>query len=114
MWLLTAILGRRETDKLFDQNYRFGYDSMTSEKKVEIPRLNDFDVKDLNSKYNLGKIPKNGLFRYKSKGLTVTPFFIIDEYSVIYAPLGGSSGLRLNFWFFGYCHEWRIIRYWDV
>ncbi len=80
--------------------------------KVSIPRIQKMNLKELLDHQN--EIPKNGLFRCRTRGIAVAPFVIIDEAGSVWASMGGWGGVRMNLWFFGLNTWWPIKTYWNV
>ena len=125
LWATTAIWGRKDVDKLFDQQFAYGYTGWsvrldgrpndTSLRKL-IERVEWFNVKDPNDPKNSAfiKDKKDFFFRYRSPGIAIAPFLIVDDTAALWGHLGGFGATRLNFWFFGYTHWWRIKSYWDA
>lgn len=113
LWLLTMTIGTAQVDHRFDREFRVGYPSF-SDKSVPIERIDKFYVRDLMDSRNAQLIPSNGLFRYRSRGLAVAPFVIVDEVGTVFGGLAGLGALRINLWFFGYTKWWIAKGYWAV
>jgi hypothetical protein len=94
LWILTAVVGNSKIDEAFDEQNRYGYNKMGSDERVEIKRIKKLYVRDLLDPRNESLIPASGLFRYRSPGVTVAPFVVVDEIGTIFAPLGGIGGMR--------------------
>ena len=115
LWLLTATLGNFQIDKKFDRDFAYGTGSMGSDESVEIERIEHLYVRDLMDPRNRTLFLKNhGLFRYRSWGVAIAPFIVVDEIGTVFAPLGGFGGLRVNLWFFGAMASVPIYAYWNV
>jgi hypothetical protein len=105
LWMLTAVIGNARIDLAFDAWNRDG---------AGIKRIHRFHVLDLHDPRNEPLIPANGLFRYRSHGLAIGPFVVIDEIATIFAPLGGLGAVRLSLWCFGPPKSWIIYTYWNA
>ena len=114
LWALTAVVGNSRIDVAFDEQNRYGYNKMGSDERVEIKRLTKLYVRNLLDPRNESLIPASGLFRFRSRGVTVAPFVVIDEIGTVFAPLGGIGGIRLSLWFFGATRSWVVYPYWHV
>lgn len=114
LWILTAVMGIPRVDRQFDEQFSHGYAQMDSDERVEITRIKKLYVRDLEDPKNEPLIPANGLFRYRSGGIAITPFLIVDEIGTVFAPQGGIGGIRLNFWFFGSSKTLAVYPYWHV
>jgi hypothetical protein len=114
LWLLTVVFGNSSIDREFDAQLRYGHPNMNSDERVEITRIKNLYVRDLLDPRNESLIPSNGLFRYRSSGIAVAPFVVVDEIGTIFAPLGGIGGIRLNLWFFGPTKTWIVYSYWNA
>lgn len=115
LWLLTATLGNFQIDRRFDQDFSHGTRSLGSHELVEIERIEQLYVRDLMDPRNKPLFPSNnGLFRYRSWGVAIMPFLVVDEIGAVFAPLGGFGGLRVNFWFFGAVLSVPVYSYWNV
>jgi len=119
LWLLTATWGIADVDKAFDSQFRMGSTEMLPldgpvAPEIEIQRIETMaDVANLRDPDN--QLPdKPTLFRYRTRGIAVAPFLIVDDAAVVWAPLRGFGGRRLSLWCFGYTHWWLIKSYWDV
>lgn len=114
LWILTAVIGNSRIDGAFDEQNRYGYNRMGSDERVEITRIKKLYVRDLLDPRNESLIPANSLFRYRSSGVAVAPFLVVDEIGTIFAPLGGIGGIRLSLWFFGRPKTWIVYSYWNA
>lgn len=114
LWGVTAVIGNSQIDEAFDEQFRYGSNKMDSDERVEITRIKKFYVRDLEDPRNASFVPASGLFRYRSLGVAVAPFVIVDEIGTIFAPLGGVGGIRLNLWFVGVTKSWLVYPYWHV
>jgi len=114
LWLITAVFANRDLDREFDEQFRYGYENREPDAKVEITRIGKLNVRNLAEPSNYKLLPSNGLFRFRSRGVVVAPFIVVDEIGTIFAPLGGIGGLRLNLWFFGATKSWMIRVYWHA
>lgn len=114
LWIVTAVVGRSSIDRTFDERFRYGYPEMNSDERIEIIRITKLYVRDLQDPGNEALIPASGLFRYRSSGIAIAPFLVVDEIGTICAPLGGFGGIRLNFWFFGSPKSSIVYSYWRV
>ena len=97
----------------FCEEFRYGSPGLGGE-EVEIKRLDTFHVRDLMDPRNADLIPQNGLFRYRSQGIAVAPFVIVDEVGTIFGGLAGMGAARVNVWFFGWTNWWVLKGYWAV
>lgn len=113
LWLLTAIWGTYDIRRKFNHDFEYGYKNWTNE-RIKIVSLDSFYVYDLANKYNEGRIPRDGLFKYKSSGIAVAPFIVVDNIAVVWADLAGLGAARLNIWVPGYIWSHPIIVYWLV
>lgn len=113
-WLLTSTVGNYQINNKFDEDFRYGTKGLGSNERVEIMRIENFDVRDPFNPKNDLLIPKSGLFRHRSWGVAIGPFIVIDEVATVYASLGGFGGLRVNFWFFGTMISLPIYSYWNA
>ena len=113
LWIVTALWGNVDVDRQFDREFNYGYKDF-SEERIELTRINSFFVKDLMDPRNKGLVPTNGRFRYRSHGIAIAPFVIVDQIGTVFASLGGLGALRLNVWLFGFTKWWVIQGYWDV
>jgi hypothetical protein len=111
LWILTATWGNYDVDRHFDQEFQYGYDS-SSHTPPKMTRLRRFYVEDLDDPRNTPLMPEDSFFRYRSHGIPVAPFVIVDKIGTVYAALGGIGCRRLNVWFFGYTKWWPIWVYW--
>lgn len=100
LWIVTAKLADAEIDRAFDKQFRYGQPNWDSDEVVEIKRIQKFYGRNPEDPRNEALIPANRLFRYRSRGITIAPFFVVDEVGTVFAPLGGAGGLRLILWFF--------------
>ncbi len=114
LWILTAVVGNSRIDRAFEEQNRYGYNKMGSDERVEIKRIKKLYVRDLLDPRNESLIPATGLFRYRSPGIAIAPFVVVDEIGTIFAPLGGIGGIRLSLWFFGATQSWVVYPYWHV
>jgi hypothetical protein len=114
LWILTAGVGNSRIDEAFDDQFRYGSDKMNSDEQVEIPRIKKLYVRDLLDPRNESLFPASGLFRYRSPGIAVAPFVVVDEIGTVFAPLGGIGGIRLSLWFFGATRSWVVYPYWHA
>jgi len=113
LWILTATWGVSDVDRAFDKEFAVGSMSFSANpQKVSIPRIQKMNLKELLDHQN--EIPKNGLFRCRTRGIAVAPFVIIDEAGSVWASMGGWGGVRMNLWFFGLNTWWPIKTYWNV
>jgi hypothetical protein len=125
LWLLTATWGLKDIDKAFDREFAWG-DSMgvsgieigsgisRSAKQIKVIRLEDVDLRDPygdTHPANAKNAPKL-LWRCRTVGFPVAPFFILDEAGAQWGGLAGIGGRRLAIWFFGWSHYWWIKTYW--
>ena len=113
LWLLTATWGTYDVRSHFDKQFEYGYPNLSDE-KIKITNIDSFYVYSLDHEHNQDKIPSNscGLFRYKSIGIAIAPFVVIDNMATIWGGLAGLGATRFNFWFFGYNWWYPIIPYW--
>lgn len=114
LWLLTAVFGNSQIDGIFNKQFRYGSNKLGCDQKIEITRIQKLYVRDLLDPRNESLIPPNGLFRYRSPGIAVAPFIVVDQIGTIFAPLGGIGGIRLNLWFFGTTKTWIVHSFWNV
>ncbi len=114
LWLLTATWGNLDVDKRFDHDFRHGFEGGLLDRPTEIVRIRRFHVRDLFDPRNEALMPENLRFCYRSRGIAIAPFVIIDNIGTVYASLGGVGATRVNVWFFG-CTKWWVIKaYWHV
>lgn len=113
LWLLTATLGNHQIDKSFDSDFRHGR-AINSGEQIEIARIETLFVRDLMDPRNESLIPENGLFRYRSMGIALAPFIVIDEIGTVYASMGGTGAVRVSIWFPGFTRSWLVYPYWHV
>ena len=113
LWLLTAILGNKQIDHKFDRDFRYG-SATNSDEQVEITRIDTLHVRDLMDPRNASLIPANGLFRYRSTGIAIAPFLVLDEIGVAYASMGGVGAIRASLWLPGYSRSWLLHPYWHI
>ena len=119
LWLMTATWGISDVDKAIDSQFRMGSTQMPPLDGTVVPEFQSqrietmADVTNLRNPNNL--LPDDsGLFRYRSTGIAVAPFLIVDEAAVVWAPLRGFGGQRLSFWCFG-STRWALVNaYWHV
>lgn len=107
-------MGNFQSNRKFDRDLRYGATRLRSDEAVEIERIEHFNVRDPFDPRNESLIPENGFFRYRSWGVAIAPFVIIDEVGTVFAPLGGFGGLRVNLWFFGALISLPVYPYWHV
>lgn len=115
LWALTATWGISDVDRAFDREFAVGVTGFgTHRPEIPIPRISQMaNIKDLmDSANNLPEEP--GLFRFRTNGMAVAPFVIIDEAAAVFAPLGGHGGRRLVLWIFGATRWWPLKTYWEV
>ena len=111
LWLLTAVWGNYDVRKKFNIQYGYAYKEWTNE-KIKTEEVSSFYVYDLEHEYNKDKIPENGRFRYKSIGIAIAPFIIVDNIAAVWASLAGIGATRINLWVFGYTWGSPVIVYW--
>lgn len=113
LWALTATWGVADIDSAFDREFTTGHEGLGTTKVTPIRRIAAIpNIRDLADPANAKTL--DGLFRYRSHGIAIAPFLVIDEAAVIYASLGGFGGKRLTFWFFGWTTWVPLQRYWAV
>jgi len=118
LWTLTATWGISDVDRAFDEQFQIGstqaFANSEPSPKVPIRRIDLMaNVKDLRDSRN--RFPdRSGLFRYRSGGIAIAPFVIVDEAAATWAPLAGFGGRRLSLWCFGLTRWWLIQTYWSV
>jgi hypothetical protein len=109
LWVITAIWGTLSVDHAFDHEFAVG--SRWDDPMPLVRVRSMVNPKDLND-------PKNDLpeypFRYRSRGLAIAPFIILDEVAYVTAPLGGWGGRRIVLWFFGFTTWFGYDTYWNV
>ena len=113
LWLLTATWGIFDVDRAFDREFAVGTaDLAENAQRVSIERIDRMaNIRDPADPAN--EFPEDGgLFRFRTHGLAVAPFVVIDEAATAYAPLGGYGGRRVNLWFFGITKWWSLRTYW--
>ena len=124
-WFLTGTWGCYDVDRHFDEQYAYGYAGWprqmtlsggvySESQRVPIDRVGWFNVRDLNDPKNADAVGRRDLFRYRSRGIPVAPFLIIDDIAEVRAVFNGMGATRVNFWFFGYTKWWVIEAYWCV
>ena len=115
LWILTATWGISDVDRAFDHEFASGSTGFAENlKRVSIQRIDSMaDVRNLIDPAK--ELPdETGLFRYRSRGVAVADFVIIDQVSTVCASLGSFEGRRLCFWFFGFT-KWSLLEtYWNV
>jgi hypothetical protein len=114
LWFLTAIWGNCDVRRDFDKQFEYGYPNLAGGEKVKITSIDSFYVYSLEHEYNQDKLPENGLFRYKSIGIAIAPFVIVDNMAEVSGVLSGLGATRLNLWLFGYTWWYPVIAYWTV
>ena len=120
LWFLTATWGISDVDQTFDSQFKTGTAQAFVEPdgspapQVEIQRIENMaNVTDLFDPAN--QLPEDpSLFRYRTKGVAVAPFLVLDDAAVVWGPLQGFGGRRLNLWFFGFTRWWLVKAYWHV
>jgi hypothetical protein len=121
LWVLTATWGNSDLDRRFDEEYAYGYvgwprnirgGGYFESEKVPIDRIDWFNVKDLYDPQNAKAVGERKFFRYRSRGIPVAPFLIVDDIAEARAVLMGHGATRLNFWFFGFSKAWSLRVYW--
>lgn len=114
LWLITALIGLPCVNRSFDREHSEGYSTLGQTDPEAVTRISNLsNVEELLADGNEELIPQHP-FRYRSRGLAVAPFVIIDEVAWITAPMGGGAGKRIVIWFFGFQY-WRPIDwYWSV
>lgn len=114
LWLLT-LLGLPDVDKAFDREYSQGYASLsTNTNLVDVIRAKDVNLRDpygLVDPANAKNTPLQ-LWRYRTTGIPIAPFVILDEAGAQWGPLAGIGGRRIVFWFFGISYPIWIQAYW--
>lgn len=111
LWALTWTWGVSDVDNNFDAEFSMGCSQLgqrATEPVVRIDKLNARELDDPGNEY------PDAPWRYRSTGIAVAPFVILDEAAWVTAPLGGFGGRRVVFWFFGktvwfpyWCH-WMV------
>jgi len=99
----------------FDREFRYGSTKMGSHDKIVISRIHKFYQPrgdEWDTRNNL-LIPSNGRFRYRSVGIAIAPFVVLDQIGVLSGPLNGIGAVRANLWFFGINKWWVVYRYWN-
>lgn len=115
LWILTATWGVSDVDRAFDREFSVGTAGFAENPKtVPIERIEKMaNVRDLMDPAN--KLPDNtGFFRFRTHGIAIAPFVIIDEVATVFASLGGYGGRRINLWLFGITKWWSLKMYWAV
>ncbi len=115
LWLLTATWGICDVDRAFDREFSTGTLGIDDNPEtVAIQRIDKMaNVRDLTDPAN--KFPDDtGLFRFRTRGVAIAPFLIVDEAATVYASLGGYGGRRISLWFFGITEWWSLTNYWAV
>ena len=113
LWVLTATLGISDVDRAFDREFSVGSVGFADNlKTVPIQRMEQMaNVRDPTDPAN--QFPDvTGYFRFRTRGVAIAPFVIVDEAATVYAPLGGYGGRRINLWFFGITTWWSLRMYW--
>ena len=113
LWAVTALVGIPSVDNAFDRQFSEGFSLMAQEEHGPVIRIEHMgNPKDLRDGSN-NDLPDKP-WRYRSRGIAVAPFVIIDEAAWVTAPLGGGAGRRIVFWFFG-LQGWIPLKwYWSV
>lgn len=113
LWGITATWGISDVDRAFDRQFATGLTDLGT-RSVNIQRIDQMaNVRDLMDPSN--KFPDNtGFFRYRTRGIAVAPFLIIDEAATVFGSMGGYGGRRLNLWLFGFTKWWSLKMYWAV
>ncbi len=115
LWLLTATWGNSSVDNRFDREFTPAYDtSLSDDTPTTTVRLRRFNVHDPHDSENWSGLPDEPRFRYRSRGLAVAPFIIIDRIAAVQASLYGIGATRVNVWFFGYTRWWAVHTWWMV
>jgi len=115
LWILTATWGISDVDRAFDREFAGGTTGFAENpKEVQIQRIHSMaNVRNLMDPAN--KFPDDtGFFRFRTRGVAIAPFLIVDEAATVFASLGGYGGRRLNLWFFGITKWWSMKMYWAV
>lgn len=115
LWVITGIWGVADVDREFDREFAFGYaDFSEGTPAVAIQRIDKMaNVRDLMDPAN--KLPSNSrFFRFRTRGIAVAPFVVVDQVATVFASLGGFGGRRVNIWFFGFTKWWLVKGYWSV
>ena len=107
-WLLTGTWGLWDVNRAFDVRYGFGTESLTG-KRVPTTRVTAVDIK---SPYHQGAPPLPGPWRWRSTGLPIAPFLILDQAGAQLSDMGGIGGRRIVLWVFGWSKEFWIQTYW--
>ena len=71
-------------------------------------------MQDLLDPRNEPLIPENGLFRYRSRGIAIAPFIVVDEIGTVFARMGGVGAVRVSVWLPGFSRSWLLHPYWHV
>jgi len=115
LWILTATWGISDVDRAFDREFSSGTAGFAENpRSMPIRRIDKMaNIRDLTDPAN--KFPDDtGFFRFRTRGLAIAPFIIIDEAATVFASLGGYGGRRVNLWFFGVTKWWSLEMYWAV
>jgi hypothetical protein len=113
LWVLTATWGIANVNRAFDREFATGLVDLGT-RSVDIKRIDKMaNVRDLMDPAN--KFPDDtGRFRFRTHGIAIAPFLIVDEAATVFASMGGYGGRRLNLWFFGFTKWWSLKMYWAV
>lgn len=106
-------MGISDVDRAFDREFSTGEVGFADcYKTVPIRRIEQMaNIRDPTDPAN--KFPDDtGYFRFRTRGVAIAPFVIVDEAATVYAPLGGYGGRRISLWFFGITTWWPLQMYW--
>jgi hypothetical protein len=115
LWVLTATWGISDVDRAFDREFAVGTVGFAEDPTtVPIQRIEQMaNMRDLMDPAN--NMPNDsGLFRFRTRGVAIAPFVIVDEAATVFAFLGGYGGRRVNLWFFGVTKWWSLEKYWVI
>jgi hypothetical protein len=109
LWLVTATWGLIDIDRQFDREFSSGYKIPGTSKVVPIIRLSNVDPRN---PFEARQRNPESFWRYRSKGIPIALFIVIDDVAYQDAPLSGYGYRRLVFWFFGLSGSIPLTMYW--
>ena len=109
LWLVTATWGLIDIDRQFDREFSSGFKISRTSKVAPNIRVSNIDPRN---PFEPKKVNPESFWRYRSRGIPIAPFIVIDDVAYQDAPLKGYGGRRLVFWFFGLSGSIPLAMYW--
>ena len=114
LWLLTATWGEHDVDCDFDRQFSVGDAGSPLGGPIkptpvvrleELPNHKSHFTMEEAGKLDVPEYP----WRFRSQGVAIAPFVIVDEVALYLGGMEAHSWRRLSFWFLGYT-KWKVIK----